>query len=235
MGFWPSKTVLSAVELGLFTQLGDGLDDRRGDRASGSGLHPRAIPDFLDTLVALGFLERDGDGRRGALSQHRRDRRLPRQEQPGLHRRDPRDGERPPLPVLGRSDRGAQDGRAAERGQAHRHSRCSRSSTAIRRGSSSSCSAMAGISRGNFQALAEKFDFSGTRRSATSAARPASCRIDRRRAAPPPALHELRPAGRRADRGADDRGRRARGSRRRRRRATSSPIRCQRPTSSRWA
>jgi hypothetical protein len=26
------------------------------------GLHPRGIYDFLDTLVALDFLERDGDG-----------------------------------------------------------------------------------------------------------------------------------------------------------------------------
>jgi predicted O-methyltransferase YrrM len=60
-GFWASKTLLSAVELRLFTHLG-------GDAMSGEeigerlGLHPRAIYDFLDTLVALRFLERDGDG-----------------------------------------------------------------------------------------------------------------------------------------------------------------------------
>src|SRR5262245_11165000 len=61
MGFWPSKTVLSAVELELFTQLGaDALTGAEiRDRL---GLHERAIPDFPDTLVALGFLERDGDG-----------------------------------------------------------------------------------------------------------------------------------------------------------------------------
>ncbi|MEA2244763.1 MAG: hypothetical protein QOD24_4319, partial [Solirubrobacteraceae bacterium] len=61
MGFWPSKTVLSAVELELFTQLGDGsmTGEEVGDRL---GLHPRAIADFLDTLVALRFLEADGDG-----------------------------------------------------------------------------------------------------------------------------------------------------------------------------
>ncbi len=64
MGFWASKTVLSAVELGLFTQLdaeamtGEELGERLG-------LHPRAIYDFLDTLVALRFLERDGDGSGG--------------------------------------------------------------------------------------------------------------------------------------------------------------------------
>ncbi len=61
MGFWPSKTVLSAVELELFTQLGDEpmTGEEIGERL---GLHPRGIYDFLDTLVALRLLERDGDG-----------------------------------------------------------------------------------------------------------------------------------------------------------------------------
>jgi predicted O-methyltransferase YrrM len=61
MGFWPSKTVLSAVELELFTQLaGDSMSGEEiGQRL---GLHPRAIHDFLDTLVALRLLDRDGDG-----------------------------------------------------------------------------------------------------------------------------------------------------------------------------
>src|SRR5687767_11930196 len=64
MGFWPSKTVLSAVELELFTQLGTGAmtGEEVGERI---GLHPRAIGDFLDTLVALRLLERDGDGSDG--------------------------------------------------------------------------------------------------------------------------------------------------------------------------
>src|SRR4029079_17973057 len=61
MGFWPSKTVLSAVELELFTELGS--DSLTGEEIRARlGLHERAIPDFPDTLVALGFLERDGDG-----------------------------------------------------------------------------------------------------------------------------------------------------------------------------
>jgi hypothetical protein len=64
MGFWPSKTVLSAVELELFTQLGTEsmTGEEIGERL---GLHPRAIYDFLDTLVALRFLERDGNGTDG--------------------------------------------------------------------------------------------------------------------------------------------------------------------------
>jgi predicted transcriptional regulator len=64
MGFWPSKTVLSAVELELFTRLGaeSMTGEEIGDRL---GLHPRAIYDFLNALVALRLLERDGDGNDG--------------------------------------------------------------------------------------------------------------------------------------------------------------------------
>ncbi|MBL8124355.1 MAG: methyltransferase [Blastocatellia bacterium] len=59
--FRPAKVLLSAIELGLFTKLG-------GEAKTGTelqeelGLHPRSNPDFFDTLVALKFLERDGDG-----------------------------------------------------------------------------------------------------------------------------------------------------------------------------
>jgi hypothetical protein len=59
MGFWPSKAVLSAVELGLFTTLGSGAlsGQQIADRLQ---LRSRAVYDFLDGLVALGLLERDG-------------------------------------------------------------------------------------------------------------------------------------------------------------------------------
>ena len=60
-GFWPSKTLLSAVELGLFTKLGDRSMTGRELQAA-LALSPRANPDFFDALVALRFLERDGDG-----------------------------------------------------------------------------------------------------------------------------------------------------------------------------
>jgi len=60
-GFWASKTLLSAVELAVFSQLADG--PKSGQDLQGViGLHPRATFDFLDTLVALGLLERDGSG-----------------------------------------------------------------------------------------------------------------------------------------------------------------------------
>jgi hypothetical protein len=61
MAFWPSKVLLSAIELGLFTTLG-AKAMTGSELQSALGLHARANPDFFDTLVALHFLERDGDG-----------------------------------------------------------------------------------------------------------------------------------------------------------------------------
>jgi len=61
MGFWPAKTLLSAVELRLFTELG-AKSMTAGELRSALGLHQRAVPDFLDALVALRFLDRDGEG-----------------------------------------------------------------------------------------------------------------------------------------------------------------------------
>jgi hypothetical protein len=57
-GFWGSKTLLSAVELGVFTELGPGPLDAQA-LASRLGVHPRAARDFFDALVALGMLARD--------------------------------------------------------------------------------------------------------------------------------------------------------------------------------
>src|SRR3954447_21106481 len=61
MGFWASKTLLSAVELELFTKLGE--EPLTGPQmAETLGLHARAIPDFPDALVALGLLDREDGG-----------------------------------------------------------------------------------------------------------------------------------------------------------------------------
>ncbi len=57
MGFWPSKVLLSAVEMELFTDLAKGPQSRESIQGR-MGLHPRASLDFLDSLVALGFLQR---------------------------------------------------------------------------------------------------------------------------------------------------------------------------------
>ena len=61
LGFWASKTLLSAVELGVFTELGHGPLSA-DDLIARLGLHRRSAYDFLDALVALGMLER-GSGR----------------------------------------------------------------------------------------------------------------------------------------------------------------------------
>lgn len=59
MGFWASKTLLTAVNMGLFTLLGKGSLSGK-DIQQQLGLHDRGTYDFLDTLVALGFLKRQG-------------------------------------------------------------------------------------------------------------------------------------------------------------------------------
>ena len=58
LAFWASKTLLSAVEMEVFTELArkpESLESLTGRL----GLHPRSSRDFLDALVALGFLERE--------------------------------------------------------------------------------------------------------------------------------------------------------------------------------
>ena len=59
-GFWGSKTLLSAIELDLFSLLAKGPLDAKAltDRLE---LHPRSARDFFDALVALGMLTREGD------------------------------------------------------------------------------------------------------------------------------------------------------------------------------
>jgi hypothetical protein len=57
MGFMASKTLLSAVEMELFTELAKHPEDL-GTLTGRLGLHPRSSRDFLDSLVSLGFLER---------------------------------------------------------------------------------------------------------------------------------------------------------------------------------
>ena len=56
-GFWASKALLSAIEMELFTELAKHPEDAETLRDR-LGLHPRSSQDFLDALVALGFLER---------------------------------------------------------------------------------------------------------------------------------------------------------------------------------
>ncbi len=61
LAFWGSKTLLSAIELGVFTELAGGPGDEQQLRER-LGLHERGCRDFLDALVALGMLERGSEG-----------------------------------------------------------------------------------------------------------------------------------------------------------------------------
>ncbi len=62
--FWSSKVLLTAVQFGVFSILGE----RRmtgAELGAATGIHPRGIADFFDALVAMKFLEREGDGPEG--------------------------------------------------------------------------------------------------------------------------------------------------------------------------
>jgi precorrin-6B methylase 2 len=61
MGFFASKVLLSAVELQLFTKLAQEPATRQ-DIATALQLNGRGAADFLDTLVSLGLIERQGSG-----------------------------------------------------------------------------------------------------------------------------------------------------------------------------
>ncbi|MGX9788428.1 methyltransferase [Mycobacterium sp. MMS18-G62] len=59
LAFWQSKTLMSAIELGVFTELAKAplnADELR----QRIGIHERSALDFFDALVALRMLERDG-------------------------------------------------------------------------------------------------------------------------------------------------------------------------------
>ncbi len=59
--FWSSKILLTAVEFGVFTRLARSpMTGAELGRAA--GMHPRGIADFFDALVAMGFLQRHGNG-----------------------------------------------------------------------------------------------------------------------------------------------------------------------------
>ncbi len=100
--FWASKTLLSAIEMGLFTELAHGAE-RFETLHARLGLHARSARDFFDALVSLGFLKREGDSYGNTPETDA----LPRPQEALVHRRHARDGQPPALPLLGPPDRGA--------------------------------------------------------------------------------------------------------------------------------
>jgi hypothetical protein len=67
MAFMQSKTLLSAIDLELFTVVANHpmTAAQIGQRLA---VHPRALTDFLDALVSMGFLNREGDGTSGVYA-----------------------------------------------------------------------------------------------------------------------------------------------------------------------
>jgi len=60
LAFWGSKTLLSAVELGVFSELAHGPLNAQ-QLTQRLKLDSRSARDFFDALVSLGMLERDGE------------------------------------------------------------------------------------------------------------------------------------------------------------------------------
>jgi hypothetical protein len=61
MGFWPSKVLLTAVKFELFTLLGAGpVTAKEIKDKLGFGCTDRHVWDWLDAMVSLGFLQREG-------------------------------------------------------------------------------------------------------------------------------------------------------------------------------
>ena len=110
LGFWASKTLLSAVEMGLFTELAKHPADLETLQGR-LGLHQRSSRDFFDALVALKFLERH-DGR--YYNTPSTDFLL-RQTQALVHRRYSGNGQPSPLSILEPPHDGAPNRTSAKR------------------------------------------------------------------------------------------------------------------------
>ena len=161
MAFWPAKVLLSAIKTGVFTELGTGAKTGH-ELQSALGFHPRATADFFDTLVALRFLERDGDGESARY-------RNTEETAAFLDRNSPR--------FMGGFLEMANDRLYPYWGELVEALKTGKPQNETKNGGDSIFSelyrdlakleqfmdAMAGISEGNFRALAEKVDFSAFR------------------------------------------------------------------------
>ena len=197
MAFWPAKVLLSAIELGLFTELGAGAMTGRELQDA-----PRPAPACRTPTSSTRWSRSASStvtatARRRATATRAETAAFLDRQQPAVHGRLPRDGQRAALPLLGRSDRGAAHRPAAERDQAHRR-------VHVRRAVQQARAARAvhgrdgGISAGNFQAFAEKFDFSRYQHPLRRGRRHRPAVHVRGRSAPAHAVRLRGPAGRHA-------------------------------------
>ena len=158
MAFWPSKVLLSAVKLGVFTELGSGAKTGAELREA-LDLHPRSTPDFFDTLVALRFLERDGDGESAKYRNTSETGLFLDRNSPGFMGGFLEMANDRLYPYWGDLVDGLKTGRAQNETK-HGGKGVFEELYSQPQRLEQFMDAMAGISAGNFQAFAEKFDFS---------------------------------------------------------------------------
>ncbi|MEO6153288.1 MAG: methyltransferase [Croceibacterium sp.] len=158
MGFWPARTLQAATKLGLFTALARA--PMTGPQiAAALGLAARAVPDFPDALVALKFLEREGDGPEAVYSNSEEAATFLAKGSPAYVGGFLEMAHDRLYPFWADLDKGLRTG--------HAQNESSRGMGSIFEtvysdpdGLQQFLAAMSGISTGNFVALAEKFDFS---------------------------------------------------------------------------
>ena len=110
VGFQSSKTLLSAIELGLFTELAKGPQDGESLRTR-LELHPRRKGFLRCSRIAWNVT-----AEQRPVCQYIRKRFVPRPGQVELYRRWSGNVQRTPLWVLGQPDHRPQNRGAAERG-----------------------------------------------------------------------------------------------------------------------
>jgi hypothetical protein len=156
-GFFGASALLSAVEIELFTRLGDRAMTAAELRGA-LGLHERAVPDFPDALVALKVLAREGDGpearyRNTPESAHFLDKKSPAYIGGILEMAGAR-----LYPFWGHLGEALRTGKPQNEIKDTGESMFAKLYAQPER-LDQFMNAMAGISAGNFKALAEKFDF----------------------------------------------------------------------------
>ncbi len=157
-GFWGSKVLLTAVELEVFTKLDD--KSMTGEELGKLlDLHPRGIFDFFDALVALGFLYRDGDGSEGRYRNTPATAKFLNKHQPSYIGGVLEMASDRLFRFWGDLSSGLKTGKPQNE---VKHSQKSMFDVLYEDTSKLEqfIAAMSGLSRGNFQVFAEKFDFS---------------------------------------------------------------------------
>ena len=205
------------------------IDDRRGDRRATRPAPARDLRLPRHARRPAACWSATATGPMAAIATPPRRAAFLDKQQPGLHRRDPRDGQRAAVSVLGRPHRGAADRQAPERDQAHRQGDV--------RGALQRPGAARAVHGRDGGHLGRQLPRAGRevrllplRDGLRRRRRHRPALLDPGRAPSAPSLHELRPPGRRADRREGDRRRGAEPTAWRSPRATSSRIRCPRRT-----